>query len=44
LRFWCYVSNAYGNEWTYVEDTVTGKYGWISDANFVGGVGATNRC
>jgi len=44
LRFWCYVKNAYGNEWTYVQDTASGKYGWISDANFVGGVGSTNRC
>ncbi|MBR7833066.1 serine/threonine protein kinase [Actinospica durhamensis] len=44
LRLWCYVTNAYGNEWTYVQDTVNDKYGWISDSNFVGAVGASNRC
>ena len=44
LRLWCYVTNAYGNEWTYVQDTVSDKYGWISDSNFLGGVGASNRC
>ncbi len=44
LRLWCYVTNSYGNEWTYVQDTVNDRYGWISDANFVGAVGATNRC
>lgn len=44
LRFWCYVTNAYGHEWTYVQDTANGEYGWISDSNFVGGIGSTDRC
>jgi hypothetical protein len=43
LYYHCYVTNEYGNSWTYARIAGTNTEGWFSDANLNNG-GATAHC
>ncbi|MFE2374681.1 protein kinase [Streptomyces sp. NPDC059398] len=42
--FHCYVTNAYGNRWTYVRIAGTNTSGWMSNDNFTRQSGPSTRC
>jgi hypothetical protein len=44
LALWCYIVNATGDTWSYVEDTQRSSYGWIPNTDLTGGVGASDHC
>ncbi|HWG27787.1 serine/threonine-protein kinase [Actinospica sp.] len=44
LDLWCYIVNASGTDWSYVQDVNTSTYGWIPNEDLAGGAGASNAC
>jgi serine/threonine-protein kinase PknK len=44
LWYHCYITNAYGNVWTYVRIVGTNTQGWMSNANLTGQTGPAYHC